>query len=327
MDRTASEHGGVKSSAAIRHVEDVSPTREVIAFARRQGGVIMTKEALDLGMAKATLNRRVADGIFVRVGRGVLALPGAATRPDALMRAAGRSLGAVVSHHSAARLHGMEPISRSGPTVTVPHRGTYIFPGLIVHQSTDLRTEHTLTMRGLRVTNPPRTVIDLAKVLAETRYERVVDNSLAAGIVHLDELVALYSALTRPGKKGMKLLGRILAERTGEEMISQTVLETRLFRLLVDAGVEPPVRQFRAPWLEPIRGRVDFAYVEERILLEADSRRWHLLFEAFELDRRRDIAAQLAGWVVIRITWKMITDEPDFVVNTVRRALALRAEG
>jgi very-short-patch-repair endonuclease len=77
--------------------------------------------------------------------------------------------------------------------------------------------------------------------------------------------------------------------------------------------------------LEPINGRVDFAYVDEEIILEADSRRWHLISEAFDTDRRRDIAAQLAGWIVLRFTWKMITDEPDFVVNSVRNALSMRS--
>ncbi|HEX6221116.1 MAG TPA: DUF559 domain-containing protein, partial [Acidimicrobiia bacterium] len=93
-----------------------------------------------------------------------------------------------------------------------------------------------------------------------------------------------------------------------------------------NAGIRPPMKQFHAPWLKPIDGRVDFAYIEEKIVLEGDSRRWHLLSEAFDSDRRRDIAAQLAGWMVIRLTWKMIIEEPEYVVETVRRALSIRAQ-
>ncbi|MGH8946934.1 MAG: DUF559 domain-containing protein [Acidimicrobiia bacterium] len=196
---------------------------------------------------------------------------------------------------------------------------------MTVHQSTDLLPEHIVTIDSLRVTNPARTVLDLAKVLGEKRLARVVDNALAGGIVDFDELVGLYLALTRQGKKGMRRMGQILAERADEKRIPETVIETMLFRLLVDAGIKRPVKQFHALWLEPVDGRVDFAYVEEQILMEADSRRWHGLFDAFEIDRRRDIAAQLAGWIVLRITWKMITEEPEFVVDTVRRALEMRS--
>jgi very-short-patch-repair endonuclease len=305
-------------------VNRVSATREVIDYAKRHGGIITTREALTLGLPQSTLTRRVSDGIFVRMGRGLLVLPGTSTRPDVMMRAAGRLLGAVVSHQSAARIHKMEPIPKSTPSVTVPHRGTHVFPGLIVHQSTDLLPEHVMTVGGLRVTTPPRTILDLAKVLGAKRLERIIDNALAGGIVDFDELWTLYLALTRQGKTGMRKMGTILAERADGKRIPDTVIETKLFELLDNAGIRTPEKQFHAPWLEPIHGRVDFAYPAERIVIEADSRRWHALYDAFEVDRRRDIAAQLAGWIVLRITWKMITEDPGFVINTVQEALVTR---
>lgn len=240
-----------------------------------------------------------------------------------MMRAAGRLMGAVVSHESAARMHKMDPIPKTRPTITVPHRGTYTFPGIVVRQSTDLLPEHIVRLNAMRVTNPPRTILDLSRFFREERLTRVVDNALVGGIVEFDELADLYLALTRQGKKGMALMGEILAERA-DERIPQTVIETKVFGVLCSAGLPPPVKQFHAPWLEPIDGRVDFAYIDERIVIEADSRRWHGLFKAFEADRRRDIAAQLAGWIVLRITWKMITEDPEFVVDTVRQALAMR---
>ncbi len=305
-------------------VNGMSTTREVIDYAKRHGGVITTREALALGLPQSTLTRRVSDGIFVRIGRGLLALPGTSTRPDVMLRAAGRLLGAVVSHQSAARIHKMEPIPKATPSVTVSHRGTYVFPGLTVHQSTDLLPEHVMTVGSQRITTPARTILDLAKVLGAKRLERVTDNALAGGLVDFDELTALYLALTRQGKTGMRKMGTILAERADDKRIPDTVIETKLFDLLVNAGISAPEKQFHAPWLEPIDGRVDFAYPAKRIVIEADSRRWHALYDAFEVDRRRDIAAQLAGWIVLRITWRMITEDPGFVINTVREALATR---
>jgi very-short-patch-repair endonuclease len=181
-----------------------------------------------------------------------------------------------------------------------------------------------MTVGEHRITTPPRTIIDLAKVLGAKRLERVIDNALARGIVDFAELLTLYLALTRQGKTGMRKLQEILAERADDNRIPDTVIETKLFELLVSTGIRTPEKQFHAPWLEPIDGRVDFAYPAKRIVIEADSRRWHALYEAFEVDRRRDIAAQLAGWIVLRITWKMITEDPGFVINSVREALATR---
>ena len=82
-----------------------------MGFASSNGGVFTAREAMALGMSHDVLGRRIEDGIFVRIARGVYALPGASTRADLLMRAACRSLGAVVSHESAAIVHNMKPVA------------------------------------------------------------------------------------------------------------------------------------------------------------------------------------------------------------------------
>lgn len=301
----------------------MSATKEVIEFARKNGGIFSTQEAVALGLAKATLSRRVTDGIFVRIAPGVLALPGTATRPDIEMRAALKTLGAVVSHQSAARIHGLQPIEDSPPNVTVSHRGTHTFPGVIVHQSTDLLDEHVMEISGMRVTTPPRTVVDLSKVYSARRLERIVENALIAGKVDLDDLVELTNALSRRGKVGIKRMRRVIENLTGNAF-SESELERLLIELIVNAGLPEPVKQFHAPWLKRLNGRVDLAYPMYKILIEGDSRRWHGTFDAFESDRTRDNAAQIAGWIILRITWRMIQTEPSKVIQTVKAALESR---
>lgn len=301
----------------------MSATKEVIDFARRNGGTFSTQEAVALGLSRATLNRRVADGVFVRVARGVLALPGTATRPDIEMRAAMRTLGAVVSHQSAARIHDLEPIEDSLPSVTVSHRGTHTFPGVIVHQSTDLLEEHVMEISGIRVTTPPRTIVDLSKISGSRRLERIVENALVAGKVDLEELAELTTALSRRGKVGIKRMRRVI-ERLSGNALSESELERLLVELIVNAGLPEPVKQFHAPWLRRLNGRVDLAYPQYKILIEGDSRRWHGTFDAFESDRTRDNAAQIAGWIILRITWRMIERQPSMVIQTVKAALESR---
>jgi very-short-patch-repair endonuclease len=235
-----------------------------------------------------------------------------------------RLLNGVVSHQSAAIIHGFEPIPDSPPSITVSHRSNYSFPDVVVHQSTDLLEEHVQEINGTRVTTPARTLVDLAKVYGPRRLERVIEHALVTGKVDVEEFVDLVAVLSRKGKRGMKKLHAIINERLVGTVVSDTELERAFYQLIDDAGLPRPTRQFHAPWLKPLNGRVDFAYLLAKIVIEADSRRWHLTFDAFEVDKVRDNAAQIAGWIVLRITWRMIRDEPSEVVRTIREALQVR---
>ena len=228
-----------------------------------------------------------------------------------------------MSHESATIRHGMSPVVERQPTITVSHRSTHSFPGVSVHQATDLLDTHTESIGLLRITNRPRTIVDLAKVLHPTRLARLVDNSLGANLVSFDDLSVLFAALARKGKPGVQALRRILDERALTDSFPESELESLFLQVLRNAGLPDPSIQFAAQWLKPINGRVDFAYPDKRIVIEVDGRRWHAMHDAFESDRKRDNAAQLSGWRILRFTWRMVTTEPMSVVDTVRKALFL----
>ena len=114
-----------------------------------------------------------------------------------------------------------------------------------------------------------------------------------------------------------------MADRGGWAVPEVSALEERLIELIDRVGLPPASREFRAPWLAPSDGRVDLAYEERRLVIEADSRRWHMLADAFLTDRERDNRAQLAGWRVLRFTWWDIEERPEYVVSMIREALSL----
>ncbi|MFZ0014592.1 MAG: type IV toxin-antitoxin system AbiEi family antitoxin domain-containing protein [Acidimicrobiia bacterium] len=324
-DRNALGNVPLHFEPPVRQVGGIAGIKEVIALAQKNGGVITTHEALALGVARSTLQRRVNDGVFVRVGRGVLALPGTSTRSDIAIRAALKSLNGVVSHESAATMHHFEPRAKSRPTITVSHRSTHSFAGVVVHQSTDLLESHVMTVDGMRVTTAARTLVDLARYVGRRRLERLVEHALVSGKVDIEELADLVTALSRKGKKGLRQLRDVVDQLQGSA-VADSELERQLFQMIDRAGLPRPNKQFHAPWLQARNGRVDFAYLDERIVVEADSRRWHLSFDAFETDRARDNAAQLAGWMVLRFTWRMMRDDQSGVIDMIRRALADRSE-
>ena len=54
----------------------------------------------------------------------------------------------------------------------------------------------------------------------------------------------------------------------------------------------------------------------------SDGHATHRTRYAFEHDRQRDQQLMLAGWRVIRFTWRQLTQEPDRVAATLRGLLA-----
>ena len=291
---------------------------------RVNGGVITRKEALALGMPNSTLHDWVHRGHLVPAGYGIYVLPGVLDSEGTVLRAATIALDAVVSHESAGRLHGIDGLDRTRMTVSVPVRRSNRFAGVIVHQITDLTPEHTTRILGLPTTTPVRTILDLAAVLPPNILASSLDQAVRMRLTTYEATADLLEATARKGKPGIRKLRAILKPRLGGAFVSDSILESRLFQVLIEGGLPVPATQYRPKWLRKVNGRVDLAYRQERVVVEGDSQRWHGTPEAFQLDRTRDNLAQISGWIILRFTWDDITKRPEYVVATVERALSAR---
>jgi very-short-patch-repair endonuclease len=98
---------------------------------------------------------------------------------------------------------------------------------------------------------------------------------------------------------------------------SLSVLEGRFLDLVRAAALPNPVQQgFVAGW------KVDFHWPEYRLVVETDGRGAHTHELAFETDRQRDLELELAGWHVLRITWRQVVDQPAQVAQLLRYSIA-----
>jgi hypothetical protein len=294
----------------------------IIEHAKRNGGTITVAEAQALGATRQWVARKVRQGWLERRGHGVLGLPGGNPEWHATLAAACHRLGAVVSHESAAELHGMSGLRRGLLIVSVPVRRSNRYAGVVVRQKTDLTPQQVTTVDGLPVTVAARVIIDMASQLGVRRLSRLVDSSVAQGLVTFDAIVDLFGQLGRRGKPGTQRMRMVMEARGAGPDLDPTELEHRLMDLIERAGLPVPEKEFRAPWLTPTKGRVDLAYVSRSLVIEADSRRWHMMADAFLIDRERDNLAQLAGWRVLRFTWWDVENRPEYVVSTIRRAIS-----
>lgn len=100
--------------------------------------------------------------------------------------------------------------------------------------------------------------------------------------------------------------------------------ETRFNRLLRKAGLPLPQRQVEIHDGGRFVGRVDFAYPDVKILIEADGYLWHSGRQAWQSDGTKGNVFGLQGWLILRFTTEDLKERPDEVIETVRAALGGR---
>jgi very-short-patch-repair endonuclease len=67
---------------------------------------------------------------------------------------------------------------------------------------------------------------------------------------------------------------------------------------------------------------VDFVWPDAHLIVEVDGWTSHGRRSSFERDRLRDAALQVAGWRVVRFTWKRLVREPAAVASQLSALIA-----
>jgi very-short-patch-repair endonuclease len=196
---------------------------------------------------------------------------------------------------------------RSGPIhITVP-RCLHSRPGLVVHHA-HLPDDEVTVEDGLRVTTVPRTLFDLASVLDFRQLESACNE---AEVRRLTDPLSLQDLVERhPHSRGVAHVRRLLTERTAGMSATRSQLERDFLAFRRDNHL--PVPEVNAKiQLTDRTYFADFLWSESRLIAELDSRGFHLTTRAFEADRERDRLLAVAGWHVIRITWRQLHIDPD----------------
>jgi hypothetical protein len=262
----------------------------------------------------------------VRCHPGVYVLGGAAVTRESDLWAGLLAVGpaATLTHETSALIHGAERLSPEPITLTVPHRWHHDLTGLFVHQIDDLHPRQTTRWRGLPISRPARSVVELAATQPAAVIGRVADDLIAARVTTLADIQAVFASVVRPGKPGMSKLATILEERGEGYTPPGSELERAMFEALAAGGLPAPVRQVPLPGRSLVRGLADAAYLDAKIVLEADGRRWHNRMEQARVDRARDAQVVRAGWVPIRFVYEQIVHDPAEVCAVVEDTRSVR---
>lgn len=284
----------------------------IVGLARAQHLVFGLDQLRELGLTSRAVQQRAASGRLHRIHRTVYSLaPKELLKRDSLYMAAVLACGpeAVLSHRSAAALHELRDWGHTKIEVTVPRRSSRRHDGVAVHRSTTLTPDDVTVANNIPVTTVARTLLDLAEVVTHRQLERSFDQSEFAQVF---DLVAIQDQLARnPTRPGAKAVHEVLATHYIGKTGTWSENEEALLAITRPLGIpDPDCNQVLAlpDGGPPIR--VDFIWREQRVALEADSRKAHLTHQRFEIDRQRDHRLTMAGWTVIRTTWRQMKFRP-----------------
>jgi Protein of unknown function (DUF559)/Transcriptional regulator, AbiEi antitoxin len=305
----------------------VEPPSEVaiVAQGERQHDVVTLSQLQFLGLGKAAVAKRAKEGRLYRVHRGVYAVGRPYLTQRGRWMAAVLAYGprAVLSHRSAAALHGLRPDNRPKSDVTVAGPSAKSRPTIDVHASRTLTRADITTVDRIPCTTVARTLVDLGDDVDQQAVERAVGQAEVLGVF---DGQAVEDALERAGpRRGAGILGAVL-EDFREPTLTNRQLEARFLALCRRASLPSPEVNAWITLPDGVSYQADFLWRAERLIVETDSRWFHSHRAAFESDRLRDQRLTLAGFTVVRVTWRQVDREPGRVADTVGRLLARASE-
>lgn len=305
----------------------LSPEEEVrrrwIRLARAQLGVVARRQLLALGMSATSIDRRISSGELVRCLPGVYTVSWVPTSWNQQVMASLLWAGptAVASHATAARLWRLDVDPSRHVEISVPTRVRSPKSWLKVHKVGP--AARCVKIEGVAVTPLSQTLLDLAATSTSDILEEALESALRRRLTTVPKLEAFVERQCVQGRRGCAPLRRLLVQR-GDIPATGSRFETRFNRLLRKAGLPLPERQVEIFDGDRFIGRVDFAYPDAKVLIEADGYLFHSGRQAWQRDGTKGNHFGLQGWLILRFTTEDLRDRPDEVIETVRAALGGR---
>jgi hypothetical protein len=297
---------------------------ELANLAARHYGVFDAAQWREPKLCASTLHHQVRMGRIDVLHPGVYSPAGAWPAWERSLMAAVLAAGdgAAVSHRSAARLWDIGHRDDDLVEITVPYPRVPRLRNVVVHRSRDLQADHLVVSKYLPVTKPARTVVDLAAVVSPAEVEDALDRALAKRLITVAGVEWMLGEVSRRGRRGVRVVGRILDQRALGTARPDGLLEPRMARLLKRAGLPPASFQYE---IRDRRGRrlarVDFAYPEILLAIEVDGYEIHGSPGAMAKDFVRQNGLVATQWRVLRFTWGQVVREPDMVAAAIADAI------
>jgi very-short-patch-repair endonuclease len=291
----------------------------IVRLADGQYGVVARRQLLALGVPARTIDRRLARRSLISLHRGVYAVGHRQLRIEgrwlAAVLAAGE--GAVLSHRDAAALHGLRKVPESRNVSVTATAAARAIPGLWLHPRRVLAEEERVTVRGIPVTSPARTLIDLAPMLTAAQLASTLGEADRRGLLDIQAVErALRRTRGRHGQGHARLRAALDAHLQAGATLTRSELEERFLDLAIRLGLPRPQLNASAGGYE-----VDALWRNERVVVELDGWANHRERQAAAWDREKTNRLQVAGYLVLRFMHGDLVGRPGQVAAAIRDAL------
>ena len=291
--------------------------RRIARIQRSQNGAIGGEQLRAAGLTRDAIRARIARGRLVRIFRDVYAAGDPNVMPLVLPAGALLALGpdSFISHRSAAAVWDLAEADPAVIDITVVGRNPRPRQAIRLHRVKHLHPADTTARSNLRLTSLARTTIDFAAQATSSERHHAFAEARAK---HRLTDPALHKALDRLPKNhpGAAIVRAMLdSNDTYDRSKAERIMRTLSTRAQLP---QPIVNRILHGFL------VDFLWPDAKLIVEVDGHGTHGTRWAFENDRRRDQVHAAAGYVVIRVTWEQLQNEPLAVIARIAQALALR---
>jgi very-short-patch-repair endonuclease len=309
--------------------------RKVLDLAGVQYALVTRAQMRRLDLTDRMIAGAASDGLLCRVGPEVFRVAGAPQTERMAIAAAALAADGDVACSTAGTLLRLElplaavPIEVSVDVDTSHPRvrrveietATRSFHPVRIHRRLPTG-EPTISVDGIRCTDAVRTLIDVAGRLGLDELEDGFERARKLGLVSTASLARRLEVLGGSGRPGTPKVRKVLAHARPNPLDSK--LEGRAWRMIRRSRLAEPVRQLRVDVARGRWYRIDFAWPEILIAVEAEGFEWHGTRAQWKADRIRVAALERLGWRVLVVTWDDVTLRPVETLDRIAMALAER---
>lgn len=293
------------------------PAARIARVIASQHAAIRRDQVLAAGWTDSHIKTRLHRREWTREHQAVYIAGDPALLPYARHSAALLSLGrrAALSDRTGVELWRLTRQNPSGVIhVTLAARSSRPRHGVKIHLVSALDARDIRTKDNLRVTSPARSIIDFATEAPSNELLHVIGEAVAQDLASEHEL---RNALTRvpANHPGAAIVKAILLDEP-DLIRTRSPAERHVLPLVIAADLPHPLVN---AWIEG--ELVDLSWPEHKLIVEVDGYQFHKSRQAFENDRRRDAKLIAAGYRVIRVTWRQLTEQSHLVIARIAQAL------
>jgi hypothetical protein len=290
-------------------------------------GVICTSNFIELGFTRDQARHIVARERLVPMATGTFRDPSHPPgRLQLMVAACLRQPAAAVCSTSAGQEYGIRGMRDPQVRVLLPYGMRLDLPGVATQRCRQIDPVDITGRRadGIRLTSPPRTLVDSAPLVGFDRTLSAVEQVVHEGRCTVTTLLSTANRLFHPRRPGSVVVRKVLLAREAWRGVARSDLEVRVISAIRKAGLPTPEVNMPFVLANGERIVIDLAWPLLNVAVEVDHPFWHDGVVESARDKRRDRKLVLEGWQPVRFPELEIERALDELIGDLGQILAAR---